>query len=118
MLVALIMTAAFVLVSAGVKTDYEVFLDKIETDPLQAIAAVPFLAFQAPLLDILPMYIVVMLLAPFLVWLRARSELALIAASGLTWMFAARFFPPSPPSPTISTGSSIHFAGNSCSPSD
>ncbi|MGO9172907.1 MAG: OpgC family protein [Rhodomicrobium sp.] len=95
-LVVLIMSAAFLLVSAGVKTDYEVFLDKIGSDPLQAIAAVPFLAFQAPLLDILPMYIVVMLLAPFLVWLRARSELALLAASGFMWMFAARFFPAIP----------------------
>ena len=95
-LVAIIMTAAYVLISAGVKTDYEVFLDKIQSAPLQAIAGVPTLAFQAPLLDILPMYIVVMLLAPFLIWLRARSELALLAASGMTWMFAARFFPAIP----------------------
>ncbi len=95
-LVAVIMTAAYVLVSAGVKTDYEVFLDKIETGPLQAIAGVPTLAFQAPLLDILPMYIVVMLLAPFLIWLRAQSELALLAVSGMMWMFAARFFPAIP----------------------
>ena len=95
-LVAMIVPAAFLLVSAGIKTDYEVFLDKIESDPAQAILAVPFLAFQAPLLDILPMYVVVMLLAPFLIWLRARGELALLCASGLTWMFAARFFPAIP----------------------
>ena len=95
-LVALIMTAVCVLISAGVKTDYEVFVDKLQSAPLQAIAGVPTLAFQAPLLDILPMYIVVMLLAPFLIWLRARSELALLAASGMTWMFAARFFPAIP----------------------
>ena len=95
-LVALIMTAAYVLASAGVKTDYEVFLDKVQSAPLQAIAGVPTLAFQAPLLDILPMYIVVMLLAPFLIWLRARSEVALLAASGMAWMFAARFFPAIP----------------------
>ena len=42
------------------------------------------------------MYIVVMLLAPFLIWLRARSELALLTVSGLMWMFAARFFPAIP----------------------
>ncbi len=95
-LVVLIMTAAYVLVSAGVKTDYEVFLDKIESGPLQVIAAVPALAFQAPLLDILPMYIMVILLAPFLIWLRAQSELALLSVSGMTWMFAARFFPAIP----------------------
>ncbi len=95
-LVALIMTAAYVLISAGVKTDYEVFLDKIESDPLQVIAGVPTLAFQAPLLDILPMYIMVILLAPFLIWLRAQSELALISVSGMMWMFAARFFPAIP----------------------
>jgi hypothetical protein len=95
-LVALIMTAAYVLISAGVKTDYEVFIDKIQSDPLQVIAGVPTLAFQAPLLDILPMYIMVILLAPFLIWLRAESELALLSVSGMMWMFAARFFPAIP----------------------
>ena len=95
-LVVLIMTAVYVLVSAGVKTDYEVFLDKLQSEPLQALAGIPTLAFQAPLLDILPMYVVVMLMAPFLIWLRAQSELALLAASGMIWMFAARFFPAIP----------------------
>jgi len=95
-LVALLMMVASFMVSAGIRTDYEVFLDKIEADPLQVLIGVPTLAFQAPLLDILPMYIVVMLLAPFLVWLRAQSELALLTASGLMWMFAARFFPAIP----------------------
>jgi hypothetical protein len=95
-LAALLMTAVSLMVSAGIKTDYEVFLDKIESEPLQVLIGVPTLAFQAPLLDILPMYIIVMLLAPFLVWLRARSELALLTASGLMWMFAARFFPAIP----------------------
>ncbi len=95
-LVILIMTAVFLLAAAGTKTGYEVFIDKIESDPLQVIVGIPLLAFQAPLLDILPMYIAVMLLAPYLVWLRARSELALLAASGLMWMFASRFFPAIP----------------------
>ena len=93
LLVAAIMTAAFVLAGAGVKTDYEIFLDKIETDPLRVLAGAPVLAFQAPLLDILPMYVIVMLLAPFLIWLRVQGELALLAVSGLMWMFTARFFP-------------------------
>ena len=95
-LVAIVMTSAYALISAGVWTGYEVFIDKIGNEPLQALAGIPLLAFQAPLLDILPMYVVVMLLAPFLIWLRARSELALLAASGMTWMFAARFFPAIP----------------------
>ncbi len=95
-LVALIMTAVSIMASAGIRTDYEVFLDKIANEPVQALIGVPTLAFQAPLLDILPMYIVVMLLAPFLIWLRARSELALLSASGLMWMFASRFFPAIP----------------------
>jgi hypothetical protein len=95
-LVALLMTAVSIMAAAGMRTDYEVFLDKIETEPLQALIGLPTLAFQAPLLDILPMYIVVMLLAPFLVWLRARSELALLTASGFMWMFASRFFPAIP----------------------
>lgn len=93
-LVIILMASAFYLTEGlGIKTDYEIFLDKIESDPLQVLLGIPLLAFQAPLLDILPMYVIVMLLAPFLIWMRARGELALLAASGLAWMFAARFFP-------------------------
>jgi hypothetical protein len=93
LLVAGIMAAAYVVGEAGVKTDYEIYIDKIESDPVQVLLGSPLLAFQAPLLDILPMYVMVMLLAPFLIWLRAQGELALLAASGLMWMFTARFFP-------------------------
>ncbi len=95
-LVVLLMTAVYILASSGVTTDYEVFLDKFASDPLQTAIGIPMLGFQAPLLDILPMYVVVMLLAPFLVWLRAKGELALLASSGLVWMFASRFFPAIP----------------------
>ncbi len=63
---------------------------------MQVLLGTPLLAFQAPLLDILPMYVMVMLLAPFLIWLRVQGELALLAASGLMWMFTARFFPTIP----------------------
>jgi hypothetical protein len=87
------MVAAFVIGGAGIKTDYEIFIDKIESDPVRVLLGTPLLAFQAPLLDILPMYVMVMLLAPFLIWLRVRGELALLVASGLMWMFTARFFP-------------------------
>jgi hypothetical protein len=93
LLVAGIMAAAFALGEAGIKTGYEIYIDKIESDPVQVLLGTPLLAFQAPLLDILPMYVMVMLLAPFLIWLRVRGELVLLAASGLVWMFAARFFP-------------------------
>ena len=85
------MAAAFVVGEAGIRTDYEIALDKIESDPVRVLLGAPLLAFQAPLLDILPMYVMVMLLAPFLIWLRVRGELALLAASGLMWMFTARF---------------------------
>lgn len=93
LLLAFVMAAAFIIGSAGIQTGYEVFLEKIESDPLQVLIAAPLLGFQAPLLDILPMYVVVMLIAPYLIWLRARSEIALLVASGLMWMFASRFFP-------------------------
>jgi hypothetical protein len=96
LLVAGIMVAAFVIGEAGIRTDYEIALDKIESDPVRVLLGAPLLAFQAPLLDILPMYVMVMLLAPFLIWLRVRGELALLAASGLMWMFTARFFPTIP----------------------
>jgi hypothetical protein len=96
-LVAALMAAAFAISETfGVKTGYEIFLDRIASDPWQVAIGAPLLAFQAPLLDILPMYVIVMLLAPFLIWMRAKSELALLAASGLVWMFAARFFPSIP----------------------
>src|SRR5579883_296942 len=96
-LVALVMVSAAVIAGAsGVKTGYEVFVEKFESDPVQAIIGTPLLAFQAPLLDILPMYIVIVLLAPYLIWLRTQSELALLVASGLVWMFASRFFPDIP----------------------
>jgi hypothetical protein len=96
-LVVLIITAAFCVASATeLRTGYDVFFDKIARHPIQSIVGIPLLGFQAPLLDILPMYIVVMLLAPYLVWLRSQSELALLAVSGLMWMFASRFFPAIP----------------------
>jgi hypothetical protein len=92
-LVVLIMAAAFVIgETTELKTGYEIFLEKIESDPLQVAIGLPFLAFQGPLLDILPMYVLVVLMAPYLVWLRTRSEFALLVASGLLWMFASRFF--------------------------
>ena len=96
LLVAGLMVAAFVIGEAGIKTDYEIFIDKIESDPVRVLLGTPLLAFQAPLLDILPMYVMVTLLAPFLIWLRVRGELALLVASGLMWMFTARFFPTIP----------------------
>jgi hypothetical protein len=96
-LVATLMAAATVIhESWGVKTGYEIFLDRIASDPWQTLIGAALLAFQAPLLDILPMYVVVMLLAPFLIWMRARGELAMLAASCLVWMFSARFFPSIP----------------------
>jgi hypothetical protein len=93
LLAAGVMAAAHAIGEAGIKTNYEIFLDKIESDPVRVLLGAPLLAFQAPLLDILPMYVMVMLLAPFLIWLRVRGELALLTASGLMWMFTARFFP-------------------------
>jgi hypothetical protein len=97
LLLVFVLTAAYAITeAAGIKTGYEVFLEKVQDDPWGVLLASPLLAFQAPLLDILPMYIVVILLAPYLVWLRVRSEVALLVASGLLWMFASRFLPSIP----------------------
>ncbi len=97
LLLIFVLAAAYLIAeNAGIKTGYEAFLEKIENDPWQVIIASPLLAFQAPLLDILPMYIAVMLFVPYLVWLRARSEMTLLVASGLVWMFASHFFPSIP----------------------
>lgn len=93
-LVILVMSASYVLSRGlGIVTGYEIFLDRIETDPLLAIVAIPLLGLQAPLLDILPLYVVVLLAAPLMIWLMARSPLTLLLTSILVWMFAGRFFP-------------------------
>jgi hypothetical protein len=93
-LLAIILLSAYVVGAAlEMPTGYEIFVEKAFSEPFGALAATPLLAFQAPLLDILPMYVVVMLSAPFMIWLLARSPLALLAASGFVWLFAARFFP-------------------------
>lgn len=96
LLIFVLAAAYFIAEGAGIKTGYEVFLEKIENDPWQVLIASPLLAFQAPLLDILPMYIMVMLSVPYLVWLRSRSEMTLLVVSGLVWMFASHFFPSIP----------------------
>jgi hypothetical protein len=97
LLVFFVLASAYLIGEAtGIATGYELFLEKAGEDPLQVLVGIPLLAFQAPLLDILPMYVIVMLLAPFLIWLRTRGEFALLAASGLVWMFASRFFPELP----------------------
>jgi hypothetical protein len=80
----------------AIKTGYEAFIEKVQADPYQVALATPLLGFQAPLLDILPMYVMVMLMAPFLIWIRSRSEIGLLVASVLLWMFASRFFPSIP----------------------
>src|SRR5690606_28309152 len=77
----------------GIESGYEIFLERVISEPFRVLIATPLLAFQAPLLDILPMYVIVMLSAPFMIWLVARSSIALLATSGLVWLFAAKFFP-------------------------
>ncbi len=97
LLVAFVMLSALAISRyADVKTGYEVFLERLTNDPAVVLTAIPLLAFQAPLLDILPMYVIVMLMAPFLIWLRVRGELVLLSASALLWLFASRFFPAIP----------------------
>ncbi|MFT4077972.1 OpgC family protein [Rhodomicrobium sp.] len=96
-LVIILLSAAFMLGKyAQMMTGYEAFIETIEQNPLKVALGLPLLAFQAPLLDILPMWVVVMLMAPFLIWLRTRGELPLLAVSGMMWMFASRFFPSIP----------------------
>ena len=93
-LLAIVLAASYVLsVGYSISTGYEIFIEKVQAEPLSVLLAAPLLAFQAPLLDILPIYIAVMLAAPFMIWLLARSPIALLAVSGVIWMFAARFFP-------------------------
>lgn len=107
-LIVLIMLSAFlVIIEFDMVTGYEIFIEKIFNEPFNVLLATPLLAFQAPLLDILPMYVFVMLCAPFMIWLLARSPLALLVVSGLVWLFAARFFPLVP---TITYG--IHWGFN------
>lgn len=58
-------------------------------NPGWALAASPLLAYQPPLLDILPMYIVFLALSPALLRLaRRRGWAAVLIGSGLLWLFA------------------------------
>jgi hypothetical protein len=77
----------------GLSTGYEIYVDGLIAAPLKTIVATPLLSFQAPLLDILPVYIVVLTAVPLMIWLVARSPIMLLCLSGLLWLFAARFFP-------------------------
>ena len=96
-LVVIIMTAAYVLDLGRCQNRITRSLStRSKASRCKRSPACPLLAFQAPLLDILPMYIVVMLLAPSLYGFARNSELALLSASGMMWMFAARFFPAIP----------------------
>lgn len=57
--------------------------------PLWAIAASPFLIYQPPLLDILPMYIVFLLASPALLrFAGRRGWTPVLIGSGLLWLFA------------------------------
>jgi hypothetical protein len=94
-----LMVAAFLLSTFvfshgfGLPTGYEIYVEGFLDAPLRTALATPLLAFQAPLLDILPVYIVVLMAVPCMIWLVARSPATLLCLSGLTWLFAARFFP-------------------------
>ena len=58
-------------------------------NPAWALAASPFLVYQPPLLDILPMYIVFLLLTPALLRFASRCGwTSLLIGSGLLWLFA------------------------------
>jgi hypothetical protein len=93
-MVAAFLLSAYILSHGfGVATGYEIYLDVFQTSPVKTIIATPLLSFQAPLLDILPVYIIVLIAVPLMVWLVARSPIMLLCLSGLLWLFAARFFP-------------------------
>lgn len=93
-MVAAFLLSAYVLGRGfGVQTGYEIYVEGFLAAPLKTIIATPLLSFQAPLLDILPVYIMVLMAVPWMIWLVARSPVTLICLSGLLWLFAARFFP-------------------------
>lgn len=58
------------------------------TDPLEGILGVLTLGHQLGYLNILPLYAVLMTMAPFAIWLAICKPLALFAISGLVWLAA------------------------------
>ncbi|MFP5075928.1 OpgC family protein [Rhizobium sp. YIM 134829] len=58
------------------------------SDPLGHLPGVLTLAYLPYNLDILPMYMVLLILAPFAMWLAMRSVVALLIVSALLWLAA------------------------------
>lgn len=57
-------------------------------DPLGRLPGVLSLTYLTYNLDILPMYMALLIIAPFAMWLHQRAPIALIALSGLVWLAA------------------------------
>lgn len=77
----------------GWQMGYHIYLEKIAAEPLTVLLAAPFLSFQAPLLDILPLYVLLVLAIPPMIWMVSRNPVTLLAVSALIWMAAARMYP-------------------------
>jgi len=60
-------------------------------DPLGFLIGVPTLGFQIGYANILPLYFVMLMAAPLVLWAAVRRPLWALAASGLLWMAAAHF---------------------------
>jgi hypothetical protein len=64
-------------------------LDFFLQHPAQALIAAPVLLYNPPLLDILPMYIVFMLITPLILWIAERwGWRTVLIGSGAIWLLA------------------------------
>ncbi len=60
--------------------------------PLAIHAALPVLTYQLGYVNILPMYMVMLLMAPFMLWMALRRPYLTWVLSGLVWLGAGMFY--------------------------
>lgn len=67
-------------------------VDKLFTKPLQVLIGLPTLAHQLGYANILPLYAVLLLLGPALIWAAIRFPRALLAGSVALWFITPRYW--------------------------
>jgi hypothetical protein len=88
LLFAILAVMSAAMLGAHDQTGWAVDMTGFWRDPFQRGMQALLLTYMPGNLDILPMYVVLLLLVPFLFWLHQRSKFALLGLSALVWFCA------------------------------